>query len=624
VHGSFAASGSPFQTRFVATTPGAGGGGAAEPARLQIPHRVLIVDDAADVRLLLRAYLEPAYHVVGEATNGREAVTVAKELQPDLVVLDLAMPVMGGLEAITLLRTVAPDAKIVVLSALLPDPPSTAEGFGADVLLDKSCSPEELLDALGRILPVPELADGHALGTELDLDDAWANEFQREQLEGMRSTFVMAAVGMAIIGLDGRILDANPAFRRLTGRPSHELIGLNWRTLVHPDDAVRLGRTLPLGPEPQDHGEWGVVRPDGCLAWASVWSSVVTDPDGQPLYVLVQAQDVTRRREVEHQLSKVEERFRRAFDTSPIGMGLIDLAGSFSEVNPALCDLLGYGESELLATKLLDVTRVDHRRDVVNLFDILRGGDRRSYRAELCCIARGGRDVWVHLSVAVIGTADDDATTFCMAQFEDVTERKRAEAKLIHQSLHDPLTGLANRVLLADRLRQALARNDRFRGDTALLFLDLDRFKLVNDSFGHDVGDELLVEVGRRLSAAVRPADTVARLGGDEFVILAEGLDGIAGARVVADRLLNAVSVPCFVGGLEIVQTASIGIALAGDHVKNPEIMLRNADIAMYRAKDRGRNRFELFDDNLRARTVARVDIESAVRQALSGGGLRL
>jgi diguanylate cyclase (GGDEF)-like protein len=199
--------------------------------------------------------------------------------------------------------------------------------------------------------------------------------------------------------------------------------------------------------------------------------------------------------------------------------------------------------------------------------------------------------------------------------------------RALYRALHDPLTGLANRGLLMEQLGQALSRATRRPGAVAVLFLDLDRFKVVNDSLGHAVGDDLLVEVARRLERIMRSADTVARLGGDEFVVLAEDVAGVEEAFALARRLRDAVATPVpFAGGQQIVVTASVGIALSDPSAvaATPSSLLWDADVAMYRAKDTGRDRVQLFEDGLRAGSLDRFRSEAMLRQALDHDGLRL
>jgi diguanylate cyclase (GGDEF)-like protein len=203
-------------------------------------------------------------------------------------------------------------------------------------------------------------------------------------------------------------------------------------------------------------------------------------------------------------------------------------------------------------------------------------------------------------------------------------ERKRAEAQLAHQALHDQVTGLPNRALFIDRLGLALERARRSRAHLAVLFLDFDNFKQINDSRGHSTGDRLLAILGQRLSGLLRPMDTVARFGGDEFTFLFENLTSEREVVLIADRICEAARQPIRIDGVELSVTVSVGIAMVGDPSVSPETVIREADAAMYRAKERGRSRFELFDEESRQRAVDRIELEAAVRNALDRHELRI
>jgi diguanylate cyclase (GGDEF)-like protein len=211
---------------------------------------------------------------------------------------------------------------------------------------------------------------------------------------------------------------------------------------------------------------------------------------------------------------------------------------------------------------------------------------------------------------------------FCVAR--NVTGRREAERELAHQALHDSLTGLANRVLFMDRLDQALARLQRHASPLALLFVDLDHFKVVNDSLGHAAGDEVLVQAATRLQRTLRPADTIARFGGDEFVILCEDAAGRAEAEEIAGRISVALARPFKVGEQEVVLTASTGIVIANDTHTDSGALLRDADTAMYRAKERGRANSQVFDNSMRMRAVQRLELETALRRAIETNELRV
>jgi diguanylate cyclase (GGDEF)-like protein len=211
---------------------------------------------------------------------------------------------------------------------------------------------------------------------------------------------------------------------------------------------------------------------------------------------------------------------------------------------------------------------------------------------------------------------------FCVAR--NVTGRREAERELAHQALHDSLTGLANRVLFMDRLEQALARLQRHASPLALLFVDLDHFKVVNDNLGHAAGDEVLVQAAERLRRALRPTDTIARFGGDEFVILCEEAAGRGEAEEIAGRISAALARPFKVGDQEVALTASTGIVIATDAHTDAGALLRDADTAMYRAKERGRANSQFFDNSMRMRAVQRVELESALRRAIDANELRV
>jgi diguanylate cyclase (GGDEF)-like protein len=203
-------------------------------------------------------------------------------------------------------------------------------------------------------------------------------------------------------------------------------------------------------------------------------------------------------------------------------------------------------------------------------------------------------------------------------------ERKRSEVQLAHQALHDPLTGLPNRALFLDRLGVALDRVRRTSASVAVLFLDVDNFKEINDSLGHAAGDELLIGLAHRLRAMLRPMDTVARFAGDEFTFLFEDLESEREVVLIAERISRAASVPLMLEGREASITVSIGIAMVGDPTATPETMIREADVAMYRAKELGRSRWELFDEASRQRATDRLELETALRHAVERSELRV
>ncbi|MCZ7570805.1 MAG: EAL domain-containing protein [Ardenticatenaceae bacterium] len=251
-------------------------------------------------------------------------------------------------------------------------------------------------------------------------------------------------------------------------------------------------------------------------------------------------------------------------------------------------------------------------------------GITHHFEHEYRILHKGGQYRWVLARGLAVRPGDGSATRMAGSQ-TDITERKRMEEQLLHDALHDALTGLPNRVLFLDRLTQALERAKRREGTSfAVLFMDVDHFKLVNDSLGHIWGDELLVAIARRLEAVRRAVDTVARLGGDEFVMLLDDLEGTADAITVAERIHQALGPPLGLGGQEVFVSVSIGIVLSTDGLDAPEDLLRDADIAMYRAKALGKARSQLFDPTMRDHVVARLLVETDLRRAVERQEFRL
>ncbi|HEX8922678.1 MAG TPA: EAL domain-containing protein, partial [Pyrinomonadaceae bacterium] len=315
-------------------------------------------------------------------------------------------------------------------------------------------------------------------------------------------------------------------------------------------------------------------------------------------------------------LKESEERFRSAFDHAA-GMALVATDGSWIKVNRSLCEMVGYSEEELLVSNFQAITHEDDLGDMMSQVGKLVEGKDSTYQMELRYKHKRGHIVWALLSVTVIRDSLSKSVNLIF-QIQDITDRKRAEERLLHEAFHDGLTGLPNRALFMDHLKLSVERGKR-REDRlfAVLFLDLDRFKVINDSLGHMVGDQLLVGIARRLEICLRPGDTVARLGGDEFTVLLEDLMCMTEAIEVADRLQKALGLPFNLNGHEVFATVSIGIALSSTGYDRPEEVLRDADTAMYRAKMLGKARHEVFDKTMHARAMNLLQMESDLRRAI-------
>jgi diguanylate cyclase (GGDEF)-like protein/PAS domain S-box-containing protein len=301
-----------------------------------------------------------------------------------------------------------------------------------------------------------------------------------------------------------------------------------------------------------------------------------------------------------------EGRIARLFEMTSDLLATISLDGRFTLLNPAWQQLLGWSLDELQAQPIQELMHPD---DVEPTLALMLAGTHHPAQMENFTTRYRHRDgSWRWL----LWSARCDGDTWYAAA-RDVTDRMWLE----RQALHDPLTRLPNRLLLMDRARQALMRLNRSSGVVALLFIDLDRFKAVNDNLGHEVGDQLLIGIADRLAEMMRDSDTVARLGGDEFVILAEDIENDGEALALAERVVETLEEPFQVGSADVSMLASVGVSVSHDPEVDPEAMLREADVAMYRAKRRGGRRLELFDETLRQEVTEHVKIESLLRQAL-------
>jgi diguanylate cyclase (GGDEF)-like protein/PAS domain S-box-containing protein len=311
------------------------------------------------------------------------------------------------------------------------------------------------------------------------------------------------------------------------------------------------------------------------------------------------------------------ERFRSAFDHAAIGMALVSSEGRWLQVNRSLCEILGYSERELMGTDFLTITNPDDISAALSNIELLLKGKVPTFQMEKRYIHKEGHDVWVHWSVSLARNVHSESVHLIF-QIQDITDRKLAEEQLHHDAFHDVLTGLPNRALFMDHLTLAIARAQRREDQMfAVLYLDLDRFKVINDSLGHMIGDQLLVEIARRLETCLRPGDTVARLGGDEFTVLIDDIKDEGEAIYVAERIKKELTKSFNLSGREVFTTLSIGIAPSSTGYERAEDMLRDADTAMYRAKSLGKARHEIFDKAMHARAINLLQLETDLRKAI-------
>ena len=444
----------------------------------------------------------------------------------------------------------------------------------------------------------------------------------RRVLAELRHEDIAAALhdGLGVFDAAGVAVECNPALRELLGTAPGAAASLTAPGLRLLDEA---GQHLPLGRTPFGRALatgrpapttlLGLALADADVRWVRMGALPRCAPDGSPVVVLT-CSDVTSERAAVIALATAERRLRLTAEHAPIGIALVSTAGIMLDVNEALCRLLGYGHAELTGRTLDEITHPDHVGSDAELLGRLLDGGAETYRVEKVYLTRDGRQVWAQLSVALARDERGDPQ-YLITMVEDVSAARAATTALDHRASHDQLTGLPNRTLLLERTDAALARMSVQRSHVALLFCDLDEFKLINDSRGHAAGDAVLVETAHRLTQCIREADTAARLGGDEFVVLCEGLTSRAEVEVVAQRLIDALTEPMSRAG-DITMTVSIGVAFAEPGTTGAEL-LRNADAAMYLAKSGGRDRYALFTPQLVEQATERLDLEHQLREAM-------
>ncbi len=421
-----------------------------------------------------------------------------------------------------------------------------------------------------------------------------------------RLLFERNLAGVYRNSVDGRMLECNDAMARILGYASRdELLAIDANALYFSEaEREELIETM---------------RHEGGVRGAEVR---LRRKDGRPVWVLESAHllgdvfegtivDITDRKQAETALRDSEERYRLMAENSTDLIARTTPEGIFVYASDALRNLLGYEPSEVIGTAIRELIHPDDRpalREIVpNAV-----GQTFSYRAR----RKGGSFVWFESTTRAI-LDETGQVSEIVSVSRDISERRRAEEQIEYQAYHDALSGLPNRLLFRDRLTIALAHAKRQHASLVVMFLDLDRFKIVNDTLGHSLGDALLRVVAERLKSVLREGDTIARMGGDEFTVLLSDLKHDGDAAKIAQKLLDTVAQPVRVEGHELYVTTSIGIALFPNDGDTAEALLKNADSAMYRAKELGRNSFQLCTPAMNTRAAERLSVENALRRAI-------
>lgn len=409
---------------------------------------------------------------------------------------------------------------------------------------------------------------------------------------------VPAITYISEVGIDGEWRFTSPQVYPILGFTPEEFTTDLWLKQVHPDDIVRLFDEEEALLESRDDGqtqvtEYRILARDGRIVWVSDEYVLFRSPEGEHLYrgVLL---DITKRKEIQQAADLQERRFRSLVqDTSDV-IAVFDAGATIDYISPSVEKVLGFHPHEQVGTSSLALV---HPHDLLNVRKLLsslseRPGDTQ--RTQLRLRHKEGHWRWIEMTITNL--LHDPSVGGLVSNYRDVTDRKNLEDQLRHRALHDPLTGLANRALLVDRLGHSMARSKRLNRALAVLFIDLDGFKVINDTFGHAAGDDFLVQTAQRMQSCLRSNDTAARVGGDEFVVLLEEAGDIQDTAATAARILAAIRAPFTWEHAQTCTPASIGIAFCDSGQDSVEQLLHNADGAMYKAKAGGKGRYEIYE----------------------------
>lgn len=563
----------------------------SEP-RIRLNPLVLIVDDELSARLIMRTTLEESGFDVLEADSVAAAREQFARQEPDLIILDVMLPDGNGIELCAELRQQPRGHNLPIAMATgLDDLLSIQQAYqsGATDFITKPIS----WGTLGH--RVRYLLRAHHAISDLALSESKT----RALLSSLPDLlFRVQADGLL---LDRQAGNQAPDWGTWDLLPGNHLLDQLPPSLGAPlQEAIR--QTL-------HQQQPGILELNLQQAW---WETRLL-PRGQDEVLLV-VRDISLRKQMEGQLRLSAQ----VFESSNEAILISDGKHRIISVNHRFEQITGYRAAEVLGSEAAILGADSENPSFYrNLHAILL--EQGSWQGEASDRRKGGEIYPVWLSISLVRDKRGNPE-YHIASFSDITERKQQEAQIEHLAFHDLLTGLPNRRLLIDRIQVAIAQAARDANGLALLFVDLDRFKTINDSLGHQAGDQLLRLVGERLKSWVRSGDTVSRVGGDEFIVLCPDCDSPEGASSLGDKLLGAIAQPYQIGDTELVITASIGIALYPDNGADANSLIGNADVAMYLAKENDRNNYQFYSPELNARNLERLQMELRLRHALEEG----
>jgi diguanylate cyclase (GGDEF)-like protein/PAS domain S-box-containing protein len=545
------------------------------------PLRVLILEDSeADAALLVRALRDGGYAPAWERQETAAALAAAVARQPwDVILAANVMARLTVRDALAVVRGRELDLPVIVLSRQRGEHPAI-DAIEAVEAMRAGAHDYLLMQDLSRLVPAIERELREAAGRA-------ARHRAESALRRLVRAIETVGIGITVTDVQGRIVYTNPAEARMHGYTTEELVGMRAQALA-PPPARRGVAPQRLAALKGWHREGFNVRKDGSMFPVQLVSDVVTDAAGTPIGIVTCCVDISERRQAEAAQRASEARYRKLFERNLAGVYRATAEGAILECNDALARILGWSSrAEVRSRKVAEF--YFRKRDLKRVMDDLyRLGTLAGHEIELR--RRDGSPVWVLANATLLEEGGGPAIV--EGTLVDITHRKLARRQLEYQAHHDALTGLPNRALLEQRLAAALRHAERGGGGLALIFLDVDRLKTINDTLGHDAGDALLRGLGDRLTSCLRREDTVARVGGDEFVVLLPAVRTRQEATGIAQKILKALVKGFKVEGHEIHVTSSLGIALYPEDGRDAATLRRRADAALYRAKQLGRNTY--------------------------------
>ena len=431
-----------------------------------------------------------------------------------------------------------------------------------------------------------------------------------------------AGVGIYIVQ-DGKFVYVSELYQKLSGYTDAELIGTYSLGNIYPDDRemVREEAIKCLKGKSFEPYEYRFVKKNDEVMWALETITPIAYKGERA--TLGSFMDITERKQAEEALRQSEEKYRTILESIQEAYFEVDLDGKFTFFNDSMARLTGHSKEELLGMNHKQFTNEETAKEVFQAFDNVYTTGEPSKGFDWQIIRKDGGEGFVEASVTLQKDLSGKPTGF-KGMIRDITERKRTEQQINYMATHDVLTGLPNRLMFNQLLNQAIRSAQRHKRQLAVLFIDLDRFKTINDSLGHEAGDRLLKEIGKRFKRSLRADDVIGRMGGDEFVILIEEVNELNQVALVAHKILSSTIKPMVLTGEECRITASIGISIYPKDGLDEQSLMKNADIAMYFAKEEGRNNYQFYSKDIQSQSNKRFSIETNLRRALERNELSL